>query len=205
MSFKSISVLFAFASWTLTGCMQTGYGEAAFYNDHMQNPPHVVVPQSAPSIFQQFRYIRHDPVLRGQEGDHFGIDIKGQRGTPILAAAPGVVHKSYFEPGFGHRVEIDLAPNFNGHLYRTIYMHLDERLANPGETIKRGEKIATMGKSGAFSGAILHLHFEVFRLHSYGWLEPIDPNLLWLDGSGRVTCFDGQPQTSGLTYPVPCR
>ncbi|WP_204114599.1 M23 family metallopeptidase [Shimia biformata] len=193
----------------LGACAQTEYGVSAAYSTEAVDPPAVTVPANAPSIFQQFRRLTHDNEARGKEGDHIGIDIRGPKGFPILAAAPGVVVKSYFEPGYGQRVEIDHAPDAKGRVYRTRYLHLSSRDVTEGDHVARGQQIGGMGNSGTFSGGLTHLHFELFLKWDNGWIEPTDPNLRWYDGVGRVTCFDPARQSAGtgagFTYPVPCR
>ena len=77
--------------------------------------------------------------------------------------------------------------------------------------VGRGELIGYSGASG-MAGLFPHLHFEMFRLNEAEppvAVEYLDPQLLWVDGVGQVTCFDlarsypGEPLR--LTYPVPCR
>ncbi|WP_204069975.1 M23 family metallopeptidase, partial [Planobispora siamensis] len=81
-----------------------------------------------------------------------------QRGTPILAAAGGVVTASYYDSGAGHLVRIHHGDN-----YYTFYMHLDTRSVSEGQTVRPGQQIGTLGNTGSNSGGGYHLHYEVFR------------------------------------------
>jgi hypothetical protein len=53
------------------------------------------------------------------------------------------------------------------------------------------------------------LHFEVVRRTAQNKLIPYDPHLFWVDGVGRVTCFDPDLEIPALpfriTYPVICQ
>jgi murein DD-endopeptidase MepM/ murein hydrolase activator NlpD len=99
---------------------------------------------------------------------HGGIDISAERGTPIGAAAAGLVIFSGRGPdGYGNLVMLD-----HGSHVITLYAHNDRNLVRPGERVRRGQTIALMGDSGRASGC--HLHFEV---HQDGRL--VDP-LRWL-------------------------
>lgn len=96
---------------------------------------------------------RIDP-FSGQRTFHEGIDFIAEEGTPILAAAGGVVIFSGFHPQYGNMIEID-----HGNDLVTRYAHASRRLANVGDVIQRGAKIAEVGRTGRATGT--HLHFEV--------------------------------------------
>lgn len=86
---------------------------------------------------------------------HRGIDIAGPVGTPILAAAPGVVVTAGWNSGgYGNLVEIQ---HPNGSL--TLYAHNNRILVRPGERVQQGQIVAEMGSTGRSTGP--HLHFEV--------------------------------------------
>jgi murein DD-endopeptidase MepM/ murein hydrolase activator NlpD len=93
---------------------------------------------------------------RGRKGHHAGIDIDGQRGDPILAAAPGVVVSAGTDGPYGRRVEID-----HGDGIVTLYAHADRLLVHTGDQVRAGQRIAEVGRSGNARGT--HLHFEVRR------------------------------------------
>jgi murein DD-endopeptidase MepM/ murein hydrolase activator NlpD len=86
---------------------------------------------------------------------HRGIDIAGPVGTPILAAAEGVVVRSEWSSGgFGNLVTLQ---HVDGS--RTLYAHNNRLLVSPGQQVRQGEQIAEMGSTGRSTGP--HLHFEV--------------------------------------------
>ena len=100
---------------------------------------------------------RTDPFT-GQMTKHEGIDFAAPPGTPIHAAAGGVVLSAEFHPEYGNVVEID-----HGNQLMTRYAHASRILVRPGDLVKRGQKIAEVGTTGRSTGP--HLHFEV---HSKG-------------------------------------
>ena len=96
---------------------------------------------------------RIDPV-NGQSALHTGLDFPSGQGTPILAAAGGVVVAQEYHPAYGNMVEID-----HGNDLVTRYAHTYKVLVKKGDLIKRGQKIAEVGSTGRSTGS--HLHFEV--------------------------------------------
>ncbi len=91
---------------------------------------------------------------------HDGIDIGATRGTPILAAADGkVVFSDWGPKGYGLMVIIK-HPN---HL-TTVYAHNSKNWVKKNDTVKQGQRIASVGTTGRSSGP--HLHFEV-RNHTH--------------------------------------
>lgn len=96
---------------------------------------------------------RIDPIT-GQMALHEGIDFLAEVGTPIQAAAAGVVVTAEHHPAYGNMVEI----SHSGDLL-TRYAHASKLHVKPGQLVKRGEKIAEVGSTGRSTGS--HLHFEV--------------------------------------------
>lgn len=96
---------------------------------------------------------RIDPFT-GQRAFHEGIDFMATQGTPIFAAAGGVVVYSDLHPQYGNMVEID-----HGNDLITRYAHASKRLVKVGDVVLRGAKIAEVGMTGRATGT--HLHFEV--------------------------------------------
>lgn len=89
----------------------------------------------------------------GDQGNK-GIDIAGQRGQPISSTAAGtVVYSGNALRGYGNLVII----KHNEH-YLSAYAHNDRLLVKEGQSVKAGQKIATMGSSGTSS---VRLHFEI--------------------------------------------
>ena len=96
---------------------------------------------------------------------HSGLDFKGPIGTPILAAANGVVSFAGVQSGYGNCVEIS---HSNGLVTR--YAHLSRFTVSLGQQVKRGVQIANMGSTGRSTGS--HLHFEIRAISS--WVNPWD-------------------------------
>ncbi len=96
---------------------------------------------------------------------HKGIDIAYSAGTPIVAAANGVVTDSGFDTisGYGGFVEIDHPYGF-----KTKYGHMLRVNVNPGDEVVQGQTLGTMGNTGTSTGS--HLDFQI-------WIgtENIDP------------------------------
>lgn len=86
---------------------------------------------------------------------HEGIDIACKRGTPIVAAADGmVVQAGWNQGGYGKIVEI-----VHGYGYSTRYGHCSRLAVSAGRSVRKGETIAFAGATGNATGP--HLHYEV--------------------------------------------
>jgi len=96
-----------------------------------------------------------------------GVEIKADRGEPIRAVYNGQILYARWFKGYGNMVIIDHGDN-----YYTIYAHAQEIFASQGDTVEKGEVVATVGDSGSMIGP--SLHFEV-RHHG----KPVDP-LKWI-------------------------
>jgi murein DD-endopeptidase MepM/ murein hydrolase activator NlpD len=96
---------------------------------------------------------RLDPIT-GRTALHTGLDFRAESGTPILAAAGGVVVTQEVHPEYGNMIEIE-----HGEDLISRYAHASRTLVKKGDLIKRGQKIAEVGSTGRSTGA--HLHFEV--------------------------------------------
>ncbi|MGR5279105.1 murein hydrolase activator NlpD [Vibrio rotiferianus] len=89
----------------------------------------------------------------GEQGNK-GIDIAGQRGQPIVSTATGtVVYSGNALRGYGNLIIVKHNEN-----YLSAYAHNDRLLVSEGQSVKAGQKIATMGSSGSKS---VRLHFEI--------------------------------------------
>ncbi|MGF1591253.1 MAG: peptidoglycan DD-metalloendopeptidase family protein [Pleurocapsa sp.] len=96
---------------------------------------------------------------------HQGIDIAGPIGTPILAAATGVVVGAGWHGGYGNVVKLE---HPNGSI--TLYAHNNSILVTHGQQVNQGEQIAEMGSTGNSTGS--HLHFEIHDKDS-GIVNPL--------------------------------
>ncbi len=95
---------------------------------------------------------------------HSGIDFAAGEGTPIYATGPGIVDVDTAQGGLGKSVRIN---HENG--FHTVYGHCSLVLVNPGDRVKRGDKIALVSQTGKATGA--HVHYEV----RIGLDSPLDP------------------------------
>jgi len=109
-----------------------------------------------------FSEARMHPIYH-EELPHEGIDIAAPAGTPIFAAADGVVSRVFNNSGYGLMIVID-----HGSGYRTRYAHCSKATVSAGVRVKRGDKIGEVGSSGIATAP--HLHYEVLR---YG--KALDP------------------------------
>jgi len=89
---------------------------------------------------------------------HAGVDFGAPCGTPVHAAADGVVVRAGYAGGFGNQVVLDHG-RVNGVGLATSYNHLS-RFVVTGGRVSRGEVIAYSGTTGLSTGC--HLHFEVY-------------------------------------------
>jgi murein DD-endopeptidase MepM/ murein hydrolase activator NlpD len=96
---------------------------------------------------------RFDP-FNGRSTFHEGIDFAAPSGTPIAAAAGGVVVTSEYHHQFGNMLEVD-----HGNGIVTRYAHASRLLVRVGDIVRRGQHVADVGSTGRSTGA--HLHFEV--------------------------------------------
>ncbi|MCE9625450.1 MAG: M23 family metallopeptidase [Deltaproteobacteria bacterium] len=96
---------------------------------------------------------------------HVGIDIGGDEGAPVYAAAPGEV---VFEGKFGDYGNFIVLKHDNG-LF-TAYGHNEKNLVDMGDRVKQGQRIAKLGSTGNASGD--HLHFEIRDIE--GVYDPLD-------------------------------
>ncbi|MGY4827960.1 M23 family metallopeptidase [Sphaerotilaceae bacterium SBD11-9] len=115
----------------------------------------LMVPNSPPiigTVGSGFGF-RSDP-FSGRAALHTGLDFPADVGTPIMAAAGGVVRSTDFHPAYGNLLEID-----HGNGLTTRYAHTSKILVKAGDLVKRGQVVAQVGTTGRSTGP--HLHFEV--------------------------------------------
>jgi len=96
---------------------------------------------------------RTDPFT-GRAALHTGLDFSADPGTPILAAAGGMITSTDYHPQYGNLLEID-----HGNGLTTRYAHAQRILVKVGDLVKRGQQVALVGTTGRSTGP--HLHFEV--------------------------------------------
>lgn len=135
---------------------------AAAHAAPMHNTERVVMQMPVAGRISSSFGARRDPI-NGHHRAHGGVDIAVPRGTPIEAAASGLVVFSGRQGGYGKTVVIEHADG-----RRTRYAHADKLMVKSGDTVDGGQMIATVGSTGRATGP--HLHFEVTE---HG--ERIDP------------------------------
>ncbi len=97
--------------------------------------------------------VRVDP-LNGTAAVHYGLDLSGQMGQPIVATASGKIISADRNGFYGKMVEID-----HGMGVTTRYGHLNTITVEEGQIVAAGDKIGTMGSTGRSTG--VHVHYEI--------------------------------------------
>jgi len=93
--------------------------------------------------------------ITGERKLHKGVDFAAPTGTPIFAAASGVVtYAGWSDDGYGNVVELR---HENGEL--TLYAHTNRVYVSKGQVVNKGQAIAEVGSTGRSTGP--HLHFEI--------------------------------------------
>ncbi len=98
---------------------------------------------------------RNHPVA-GESKFHYGVDLAGDKGTPIVASRSGTVVVATYDDSSGYYVVID---HLDG--YRSVYMHMDRYIVTEGQFVLAGQIIGYCGSSGATTGD--HLHFGIYN------------------------------------------
>ncbi|MCL1067265.1 peptidoglycan DD-metalloendopeptidase family protein [Shewanella olleyana] len=110
-------------------------------------------------VSSSFNPRRLHPVT-GQVRAHRGVDYVAAIGTPIKAAGKGKVIEASYNKYNGNYVFIK-----HNDTYTTKYLHLNKRKVKRGDSVKQGEIIGTLGKTGRVTGAHLHYEFIVNGVH----------------------------------------
>lgn len=88
---------------------------------------------------------------------HQGIDMASPKGTPVQAAADGVIAEAGVAGGYGNCIVI-----MHNQKYKTRYGHLSKILVKKGQSVKQGQCIGKVGATGNVRGKNgYHLHFEI--------------------------------------------
>lgn len=130
---------------------------------------------------------RTDPVDRTKTAMHNGIDFAAPNGAPVQAVLPGEVKFVGPKGGFGNTIEIQHKDGSTSY-----YAHLDQVKVKPGDVIREGAEIGTVGSTGKSTGA--HVEFGLRDKNN----QPIDPTLLFKPATAA------QPQgtqVASLTSP----
>ena len=99
---------------------------------------------------------RTDPM--GGQGTefHYGTDLAAAMGTPVYAAAAGVVRIAGSHKSYGNYLRL-LHPAGD----ETLYAHMQYLFVRAGETVQAGQLLGTVGQTGNATGP--HLHFEILH------------------------------------------
>jgi len=117
-----------------------------------------------------------------RSGWHGGIDIKAPLGTPVQAAAPGLVVTAGVEARYGLVVKIEHKAGF-----MTVYAHNDVNLVEVGDRVDAGDLIALVGNTGR--ATTYHVHFEVRRdglAYNPLYLLPMPPRIAQVDETAKM-------------------
>jgi Peptidase family M23 len=108
-----------------------------------------------------------DPYAGGQ---HRGIDIAGEMGAPVAAAAAGEVRFAGTAGSSGLTVSVRTDDGFD-----TSYLHLSATQVSAGERVSAGQRLGAVGTSGVRSTVAPHLHFGVREAGSrHAYRDPLE-------------------------------
>ena len=155
----------------------------------------IVVPMPEGSYIKTSPFgMREDPKKPGLYRMHYGTDFAAPDGTPILAAADGVVLWAGYREGWNNILVIE--HNIAGARVDTMYMHMWDHgyHVTTGDRVRAGQHIADVGSQGYSTGP--HLHFEV---HPGAWTSPaVDPDA-WLAEHNAEGVTDPGTSVRGCT------
>ena len=117
---------------------------------------------------------RRDP-FSGEGSFHTGVDLRSRKGSPVVAAADGLVLRSGWEGQYGKSVVLSHGRS----QLSTHYAHMSQLYVRPGQIIRRGEVIGQVGSTGKTTSS--HLHYEVRYLGT-----PVNP-YKYLKNAGSET------------------
>jgi murein DD-endopeptidase MepM/ murein hydrolase activator NlpD len=129
-----------------------------YIGQHDQSRKQQLLMEAVPNIMPVDGWITNSFQAGGGDTaeNHAGIDIAAAAGTPVKAAADGVVVFSGWRTEMGYTIEINHSYGF-----KTVYGHNSRLAANKGDLVKRGGIIAFSGNTGRSSAP--HLHYEVIK------------------------------------------
>jgi murein DD-endopeptidase MepM/ murein hydrolase activator NlpD len=105
----------------------------------------------------------------GHMKGHWGVDIFGKRGTPVLAPVDGIAKHNNSN---GNTVIIEDPKTGYSHWLG----HLDSRTIEDGEFVNAGDEVGTLGDSGNAKGTAPHVHYNIYKTSGgfYTGEDPID-------------------------------
>ncbi len=196
-------------------------GESDYYSDegHAMRKAFLRTPVNFTRISSHFNLRRKHPILNTIRA-HRGVDYAAPMGTPVRATANGKIRSVGISGGYGKTVEMQ-----HGKSYRTLYAHLSRfaKGLRRGASVRQGQIIGYVGKSGLATGPHLHYEFRINGVHrnpltvDLPKAEPIDGKYLMafreqaaplLDQLDRVAARHENPDTNivaQLDSGVPAR
>lgn len=100
---------------------------------------------------------RSDPLTEEETPEfHKGMDLAAAEGTPVLAAAGGTVRSAVQSQSYGNCLRL-----LHEGGDETLYAHMQYIFVHPGQRVRQGEVIGTVGQTGQVTGP--HLHFELMH------------------------------------------
>lgn len=128
----------------------------------------------------------HFGAPRSGRRRHNGVDLAAPEGAPVVAVRGGWVIKAVHERGSGNVVILR-----HPHGYRSIYAHLDTMAVKPGQRLRQGDLVGTVGKTGnaGYRAIQPHLHFE---WRSDGQIHDPTPWLSSIGSPATVALLQGR-------------
>jgi murein DD-endopeptidase MepM/ murein hydrolase activator NlpD len=138
-------------------------GRSAYYSDkgEAMRKAFLRTPVNFTRISSGFSLGRRHPILNTIRA-HRGVDYAAPMGTPVRATADGKIRNIGNGAGYGRVVEMQ-----HGDAYGTLYAHLSRfaRGLHRGSSVRQGQVIGYVGKSGLATGPHLHYEFRVKGVH----------------------------------------
>lgn len=151
-------------------CLAAGYGRCpgnAWDSVQVEETSKVVTPLAKmPNVSSSYGWRIH-PIQGGRKF-HTGLDLPMPMGTPVLAAADGVIVKESTNSGAGNHI-VHKA-KVGGNIVFFTYKHLSAYVAKVGDKVKAGQEIGKVGSTGNSTGP--HLHFEVGTGGDINFVDP---------------------------------
>jgi murein DD-endopeptidase MepM/ murein hydrolase activator NlpD len=152
---------------------------------------------------------RYGATNRGPGRIHGGIDLalEGLSHSPVYAACTGTVASTDYSSAYGYHVIVDC-----GDGWTTLYAHLSQVLATPGQAVNNDVVVGITGSSGFSTGE--HLHFEIrwrdTPVNPEDYLDfkippgtPLSDGPLWFPGSGGGSAASAPPTATATPTDTP--
>jgi len=121
---------------------------------HFRDITPTIWPSNSRAVTSGFG-VRRDPFTF-KPSMHTGVDIDGETGDPVYAAAEGTVVEVGKHYEYGNYIRINHSRGI-----QTQYMHLSKALVGKGDKVTKGMLIGRVGSTGRSTGS--HLHYEVIK------------------------------------------